>query len=82
MEAKRKMADPFFKIKKTLREKTSPRHVPAKIIETPGIPYIVNMKKVESAVTNIINGKPVLNRGALINPESLDFYENLPELQT
>ncbi len=70
------------KIKKTLREKTSPRHVPAKMIETPDIPYTLNMKKVESAVTNIINGKPVLNRGALINPESLDFYENLPELQT
>ena len=70
------------KIKKTLREKTSPRHVPAKMIETRDIPYTLNMKKVESAVTNIINGKPVLNRGALINPESLDFYENLPELQT
>lgn len=70
------------KIKKTLRAKTSPRHVPAKMIETPDIPYTLNMKKVESAVTNIINGKPVLNRGALINPESLDFYENLPELQT
>jgi acetoacetyl-CoA synthetase len=70
------------KIKKTLRAKTSPRHVPAKIIETPDIPYTLNMKKVESAVTNIINGKPVLNRGALINPESLDFYENLPELQS
>ena len=70
------------KIKKTLRAKTSPRHVPAKMIETPDIPYTLNMKKVESAVTNIINGKPVLNRGALINPESLDFYENLPELQS
>jgi len=70
------------KIKKTLRAKTSPRHVPAKIIETPDIPYTLNMKKVESAVTNIVNGKPVLNRGALINPESLDFYENLSELQT
>ena len=70
------------KIKKTLRAKNSPRHVPAKMIETPDIPYTLNMKKVESAVTNIINGKPVLNRGALINPESLDFYENLPELQS
>ena len=70
------------KIKKTLRAKASPRHVPTKIIETPDIPYTLNMKKVESAVTNIINGKPVLNRGSLMNPESLDFYENLPELQT
>jgi acetoacetyl-CoA synthetase len=69
------------KIKKTLREKASPRHVPAKIIETPDIPYTHNMKKVESSVTNILHGKPVLNRDALSNPESLDFYENLKELQ-
>lgn len=67
------------KIKMTLRRNTSPRHVPAKIIEVPGIPYTLNMKKVESAVTNIIHGKPVLNRDALINPESLDYYENLRE---
>jgi acetoacetyl-CoA synthetase len=69
------------KIVKTLRTKASPRHVPAKIIETPDIPYTHNMKKVESSVTNILRGKPVLNRDALSNPESLDFYENLKELQ-
>ncbi len=69
------------KIKKTLREKASPRHIPAKIIEVPDIPYTLNMKKVESAVTNLIHGRPVLNRDALINPESLDAYQNLPELQ-
>jgi acetoacetyl-CoA synthetase len=40
------------------------------------------MKKVESAVANIVNGKAVTNRDALLNPESLDFYEKiLPELQ-
>jgi acetoacetyl-CoA synthetase len=70
------------KIKKALRENASPRHVPALIIEVPDVPYTYNMKKVESAVTNVVNGKPVLNRGALINPESLDYYEKiLPELQ-
>jgi acetoacetyl-CoA synthetase len=69
------------KIKKTLRSKASPRHVPAKIIDTPDIPYTHNMKKVESSVTNILHGKPVLNRDALSNPESLDFFENLKELQ-
>jgi acetoacetyl-CoA synthetase len=70
------------KIKKALREEVSPRHVPALIIETPDIPYTFNMKKVESAVANIINGRPVTNRDALVNPESLDFYEKvLPELQ-
>jgi acetoacetyl-CoA synthetase len=68
------------KIKKTLRKKASPRHVPAKIIEVQDIPYTLNMKKVESAVTNIIHGRPVLNRDALINPESLDYYENISEV--
>ena len=70
------------KIKKSLRNDASPRHVPALIIEVPDIPYTFNMKKVEIAVTNIMHGKPVLNRDALINPESLDYFEKiLPRLQ-
>ncbi len=70
------------KIKKTLREQASPRHVPAIIMEVPDIPYTLNMKKVESAVTNIVNDRPVLNRDALKNPESLDYYEKIiPELK-
>jgi len=68
------------RIKKTLHEEASPRHVPALIIEAPDIPYTFNMKKVESAVYNIINGKPVTNKDALINPESLDFYEKIVPL--
>ncbi len=69
-------------IRKTLREQASPRHVPALIMEVPDIPYTLNMKKVESAVTNLVNGRPVQNRDALKNPESLDYYEKiLPELQ-
>jgi len=75
--------DLITKIKVTLRKNASPRHVPAIIIEVPDIPYTLNMKKVESAVTNIMHGKPVLNRDALINPESLDYYDKLKEeLQT
>jgi len=65
------------KIKRNLREKASPRHVPARIIAVPDIPYTTNMKKVESAVTNIIHGRPVLNRDALCNPQCLDCYEKL-----
>jgi len=65
------------KIRKILRETASPRHVPARIIEVPDIPYTFNMKKVEVAVTNILHGRPVLNRDALINPESLDYYESI-----
>jgi acetoacetyl-CoA synthetase len=70
------------KIRKTLREQASPRHVPAVIEAVPDIPYTLNMKKVESSVTNIVNGRPVLNRDALKNPECLDYYEKiLPDLQ-
>lgn len=70
------------KIRTTLRIKASPRHVPAKIIEAPDIPYTLNMKKVESAVMNIVNGRPVVNRDALINPGCLDYYEeHLKEVQ-
>ncbi len=65
------------KIKKTLRDKASPRHVPAMILEVPDIPYTFNMKKVESAVTNIINGRPVTNRDALSNPTSLTYFEDM-----
>ena len=65
------------KIKTQLRSKASPRHVPEIIIATPDIPYTFSGKKVESSVTNILNGRPITNRGALRNPESLDFYENL-----
>jgi len=84
-----KLADGFeltdelqAKIRKTLRENASPRHVPALILETPDIPYTLNMKKVESAVTNIVNGRAVSNKDALMNPGSLDYYEQiLPQLR-
>jgi acetoacetyl-CoA synthetase len=70
------------KIRKTLREKASPRHVPAIIMEMPDAPYTLNMKKVESAVTNIIHGRPVTNRDALSNPQVLDYFERIvPELE-
>ncbi|MBI5969487.1 MAG: acetoacetate--CoA ligase, partial [Deltaproteobacteria bacterium] len=70
------------KIRKTLRENASPRHIPAVIMEMPEAPYTLNMKKVEGAVTNIIHGRPVLNRDALMNPQVLDYFEKiLPELQ-
>ncbi|MEM4352796.1 MAG: hypothetical protein QXV68_04160, partial [Candidatus Caldarchaeum sp.] len=60
----------------------SPRHVPAVILEAPDIPYTFNMKKVETAVSSIINRRKVVNREALANPESLDYFEKvLPLLE-
>ena len=65
------------KIRGVLRTEASPRHVPALVIQVPDIPYTFSMKKVESAVSNIINGRTVTNRDALTNPESLTFYERI-----
>ncbi|MDZ7762439.1 MAG: acetoacetate--CoA ligase [Desulfovermiculus sp.] len=69
------------RIRTTLKENTSPRHVPAKIIEAPDVPYTLNMKKVEVAVRKAILNEPIKNKDALSNPEILDFYANIPELQ-
>ena len=68
-------------IKTILRKNASPRHVPAVILPVPDIPRTLNNKKVESAVSNIINGRKVTNRDALANPQSLDYFEEiLPKL--
>jgi acetoacetyl-CoA synthetase len=67
------------RIKNALRDKASPRHVPALMVEVPDIPYTFSSKKVESAVTNIMNGRPVTNRDALVNPDSLDHFEKIKE---
>jgi acetoacetyl-CoA synthetase len=69
------------KIKKTIRVNASPRHVPAKILAVPEILYTLNMKKVELAVKKVIQGQEVKNKDALKNPEILDFYANIKELQ-
>ena len=69
------------KIKQTIRINASPRHVPAKILSVPAVPYTLNMKKVELAVKKVVQGQPVLNKDALSNPEALDYYADLEELQ-
>jgi acetoacetyl-CoA synthetase len=70
------------RIKSSIRDNVSPRHVPAKIIEIGDIPYTINMKKVEIAVWSVIRGEPVSNLDALSNPESLELYKDIPELKT
>ena len=69
------------KIRTTIRANATPRHVPAKIIRVSGIPYTINMKKMELAVKNVIHGEPVQNRDAMANPEALDCYKDIQELQ-
>ncbi len=70
------------KIKTTIRQNCSPRHVPAKVIAVEDIPYTISGKKVELAVRKVIHGQDVKNRDALANPESLDLYADLLELKS
>lgn len=70
------------KIRADIRANASPRHVPAKIIECPDIPYTLNMKKVELAVKKMIEGKEVKNKDALKNPDALDFFADIEELKS
>jgi acetoacetyl-CoA synthetase len=55
--------------------------VPAKILSVAAVPYTLNMKKVELAVKKVVENKPVLNKDALSNPEALDYYADIKELQ-
>jgi acetoacetyl-CoA synthetase len=70
------------KIKDTIRTNTTPRHVPAKVVQVADIPRTKSGKIVELAVRNVVHGLPVKNREALANPEALDLYRDVPELAT
>ena len=67
-------------IKKQIKNKLSPKHVPSKIIQVKDIPKTKTGKIVELAVKNIINGKKVENIKSLSNPESLKDFTNRKEL--
>ncbi len=69
-------------IRSTIRANTTPRHVPAKIIQVTDIPRTISGKIVELAVRKIVNGDTVQNTDALANPEALQHFANLPQLQT
>ncbi|XP_078083168.1 acetoacetyl-CoA synthetase [Mustelus asterias] len=74
-------ADLVKRIRYAIRVALSARHVPAFILETKDIPYTISGKKVEVAVKQVIAGKDVKQRSAFSNPESLDLYKSIPELQ-
>lgn len=63
------------KIKSNIRKSTTPRHVPSKIFQINEVPYTISGKKVEIAVTRILNKQKIDNKDALANPISLEqFY--------
>jgi acetoacetyl-CoA synthetase len=69
------------RIRQTVREKCTPRHVPSKIIQVSEIPRTKSGKIVELAVRNVVHDHPVKNVHSLANPEALELYRNLPQLQ-
>jgi acetoacetyl-CoA synthetase len=70
------------KIASNIRSQCSPRHVPAVVLETDGVPYTLNGKKVEIAVKKAVRGEDIQNKDALANPEVLSYFHNRPELKS
>jgi acetoacetyl-CoA synthetase len=68
------------RIRKQIRDNTTPLHVPKVVVQVSDIPRTVSGKISELAVRNVIHGKPVKNTDALANPASLALFKNLPEL--
>jgi len=68
------------KIKKEIKAKASPRHVPSKIIPILEIPKTKNGKLVELAVKQSVEGETIKNLEALANPDSLKQFRNIKEL--
>jgi acetoacetyl-CoA synthetase len=69
-------------IKARLRAHCSPFHVPARVIQVSDIPRTKSGKITELAVRDVVHGRPVKNREALANPEALELFKDLSELQS
>ena len=69
------------RIKKQIKDNTTPRHVPAKVVQVLDIPRTKSGKIVELAVRNVVHAQPVKNVEALANPEALDYFRDRDELR-
>jgi acetoacetyl-CoA synthetase len=70
------------RIKQVIRDNTTPRHVPAKILQVADVPRTKSGKIVELAVRNVVHGAAVKNVEALANPEALDYFRDRVELRS
>jgi acetoacetyl-CoA synthetase len=68
------------RIKQRIRENTTPRHVPAKVLQVIDIPRTKSNKIVELAVRDVVHGRAPKNIEALANPEALEYFRNREEL--
>ncbi|CAK0741576.1 Acetoacetyl-coenzyme A synthetase [Gammaproteobacteria bacterium] len=71
----------ILRIQKQIRRNTTPRHVPAKVVQVADIPRTKSGKIVELAVRNVVHGRPVRNQEALANPEALALFADIAELR-
>ncbi|MFL5575744.1 MAG: acetoacetate--CoA ligase [Gemmatimonadaceae bacterium] len=69
------------RIRRQIRENTSPHHVPRRVVQVADIPRTISGKITELAVREVIHGRPVKNVDALANPEALALFRDLPELR-
>jgi acetoacetyl-CoA synthetase len=69
------------RIRAKIRSGASPRHVPARIVAVRDIPRTKSGKITELAVRDVVHGRTVKNKEALANPEALELYKDIPELQ-
>ncbi|WP_421683749.1 acetoacetate--CoA ligase [Stutzerimonas urumqiensis] len=70
------------RICQTIRANTTPRHVPARIVQVTDIPRTISGKIVELAVRNVVHGQPVKNTDALANPAALEQFRDRAELKS
>ena len=70
------------RIRRRIGDHTTKRHVPARIVQVADIPRTKNNKVVELAVKAVVHGMPVTNTDALANPEALELFRHIPELQS
>ena len=68
------------RIRAQVRGNTTPRHVPARILQVPDIPRTISGKVVELAVREAVHGRTVRNTDALANPQALEHFRNRVEL--
>jgi acetoacetyl-CoA synthetase len=68
------------RIRRVIRDNTTPRHVPARVVQVPEIPRTISGKIVELAVRSVVHDEPVKNTDALANPQALEYFRDRPEL--
>lgn len=69
-------------IQSEVRANCTPRHVPAKVIQVADIPRTKSGKITELAVRDVVHGREVKNKEALANPDALELFKDVAELQT